>query len=96
MGSLVVGLMAGRVHASTSRFNSNILDRDKTYEEDLRWEAADDKAVTPARFMRWMHGSRGSAVFDTPNQPTSTEFVPIVGAKDGQFRALGAIAFKFK
>lgn len=89
---LFLGLGVTRARAESPRATSSILDRDRTYEEDLRWEASDDKTITPARFFRWVSGMRGAAVFATT---TPAEFQPIVNVHDSQVRAVATIAIKF-
>jgi hypothetical protein len=68
------------------------LQRDPTLENNLRWEASDDQAITPARVIRYLMGMRGSQVFDSQSP---IEFVPIVNVKDSRVRAIAAIAYKF-
>jgi hypothetical protein len=68
-----------------------LLQRDETYEQNLRWEASADKNVTPAKVMRWIMGLRGQAL----SAPSSTEFQPIFKTENGHIRAVAAIAFKF-
>jgi hypothetical protein len=64
---------------------------DQTYDADLKYEASADKAITPAKVMRWIMGLRGQVV----SAPSRTEFQPIINAHDGQIRYVAAIAFKF-
>ena len=68
-----------------------LLLRDATYERDLQWEASADKAITPAKVIRWIMGLRGQIV----TAPSQTEFQPIVNAHDGQMLFVAALAYKF-
>ena len=92
LSSAALGVMAGAVWANPSGRESAVVPRDQTYEQNLRWEASDDKDVTPAKVLRWLHGARGNDVFTSPS---STEFVPIVHAHDGHVTVVAAIAYKF-
>lgn len=92
MITVVLGLMAGTLWAASNGEGSSILSRDKTYEQNLRWEASDDQAVTPARVIRWLWGARGSDVFATV---TPAEFQPIVNVYNSRVRAVATIAIKF-
>ena len=67
------------------------LDRDTTYEQNLRWENSADKNVTPAKVMRWITHLRGhSAAIPSP-----TEFQPIVHVNNSRIHLVAAIAYKF-
>jgi hypothetical protein len=68
------------------------IQRDATFEENLRWEASEDQAITPARVIRYMMGMRGSKIFTSD---ASAEFIPIVNVYDSRYRIVAAIAFKF-
>jgi hypothetical protein len=91
LGFAVLTLSAGAACADTVNQGRAPLDRDTTYEQDLRWENSADKTVTPAKVIRWMMGMRGSQI----NPPGPTEFQPIVNAHDGQLRVVAALAYKF-
>jgi hypothetical protein len=84
-------LMAVRAGASPMATGRVPLERDQTYEQDLRYESSADQTVTPAKVIRWIMGLRGQVV----PAPRPTEFQPIVNAHDGHIRLIAAIAFKF-
>ena len=89
--ALGLSLFAGAVHASPINDGKTILDRDTTYEQNLKWEASNDKTITPQKVIRWMMSFRGQPV----GAPPRTEVQPIVNAHDGQVRLVAAIAYKF-
>ncbi len=64
---------------------------DRSYEAALRYEASADKAVTPAKVIRWLLQRQGQSV----GAPSSTEFLPIVNVHDSKVRLIAAIAYKF-
>src|ERR1039457_1495214 len=88
----VLCLMTGNLWAASSDADSGILHRDKTYEQNLRWEASDDKTITPSRVLRWLRGARGAALFAAV---TPAEFQPIVNVQNTRIRAVATIAYKF-
>jgi len=87
----IISLVSGAVGTSAAVDGKTILDRDSTYEQNLRWEASPDKTITPGKVIRWMLSLRGQ----TLAPPSKTEFQPIVNAHDGQTRFIAAIAYKF-
>ena len=96
IGFLIVSLVltnlcAGVAWAFDTNKETAPLDRDITYEQNLRWEAGPDKTITPAKVLRWMTSLRGQ----TPSAPSNTEFVPIVNVHDSRVRIIAAIAYKF-
>jgi hypothetical protein len=93
---LIAGLCAGWLatptwSAPSSRGNP-LVQRDATYEQNLRWEASTDKTITPSKVLRWMRGLRDSAVF---SGPSPAEFQPIVNVYNSRVRVLATIAYKF-
>ncbi len=88
---IILSLLTGSAWASSSNQGRTTLDRDATYEQDLRWEASADKTITPTKVLRWVMSLRGQTV----SVPSQTEFQPIVNAHDGHVRFLAVIAFKF-
>jgi hypothetical protein len=84
--------MAGKAWADSNESENAIVQRDSTYEQNLRWNASDDQAITPARVIRYMMGMRGSQVY---NSPSNTDFVPIVNVNQSRVRVIAAIAYKF-
>lgn len=89
---LVLGLMTGKVWADPAARGRVPIQRDSTLEENLRWEASDDQAITPARVLRYLMGMRGPQVFASKS---STDFVPIVNVYDSRVRVIAAISYKF-
>ena len=89
--SVFLSLLAGNAAAASSEEGSVPMERDRTYEQNLRWENGPDKTVTPAKVIRWMMSLRGQTVA----APSSTEFQPIVNAHDGHVRLVAAFAYKF-
>ena len=92
MSTAAVGLMTGPLWAASNDPESGIVRRDKTYEQNLRWEASDDKTITPSRVIRWLHGARDSDIFAAV---TPAEFQPIVNVENTRVRAVATIAYKF-
>jgi hypothetical protein len=92
MSTAAVGLMTGTLWAASNDQDSSIIRRDKTYEQNLRWEASDDKTITPSRVIRWLRGARGAAIFATV---TPAEFQPIVNVENTRVRVIATIAYKF-
>src|ERR1051326_8736975 len=88
---LILGLLTGGAWAASSAPEKTPLRRDATYEENLRWQASDDRTITPTRVIRWMRGVRGSAVFAAV---TPAEFQPLVNVENTKVRVVGTIAFK--
>ena|ERR1019366_3129538 len=92
LSSMVIAQVAQAAMAfSDDTHGRTLLLRDATYERDLQWEASADKAITPAKVIRWMMGLHGQIL----RAPSQTEFQPIVNAHDGQVRLIAAIAYKF-
>ncbi len=92
LSSMVIALAAQPAMASSDDSHGRmLLLRDATYERDLQWEASADKAITPAKVIRWMMGLHGQIL----SAPSQTEFQPIVNAHNGQVRLIAAIAYKF-
>ena len=87
----LLALLSGAAGASSLSQGNTVLDRDTTYEQNLRWEASNDKTITPQKVIRWMLSMRGQ----TLTAPPKTEFQPIVNAHDGQMLFVAAIAYKF-
>jgi hypothetical protein len=92
MSTLVLGLVAGEVWATSADSDSAIVHRDTTYEQNLRWNASEDQAITPARVIRYMMGMRGAQVF---NSRSNADFVPIVNVNQSRVRVIAAINYKF-
>jgi hypothetical protein len=90
-GSAMICLTAQVGRADYDTRGRSLLIRDATYERDLQWEASADKAITPAKVIRWIMGMRGQTV----SAPSATEFQPIVQSHNGQSIYVAAIAFKF-
>ncbi len=88
---ILASLLSKGAWASPTNQGRAPLDRDTTYEQNLKWESSADKAITPAKVIRWMMSFRGQ----TLAAPSRTEFQPIVNAHDGQVRLIAAIAYKF-
>jgi len=91
LGSCTICLATQVGWASPESQGRMLLLRDATYERDLQWEASADKAITPAKVIRWIMGLHGEIL----SAPSPTEFQPIVNAHDGQVRIIAAIAYKF-
>jgi len=91
LSSVILGLLTSGAWADTLNQGRTILDRDATYEQDLRWEASPDKTITPAKVLRWVTQLRGQAV----SAPSPTEFQPIVNVYNSHVRLVAAIAYKF-
>lgn len=69
------------------------LHRDSLYEQSLRYENSVDKAITPARALRWVRSMMGGHV-DT-REPV-TEFRPIVNASEtAGLKVLATVVYKF-
>ncbi len=90
-GILFTSLLSREVCATDVGQGRVPLDRDTTYEQNLKRENGADKTVTPAKVIRWMMNMRGQQA----PAPSSTEFVPIVNAHDGHIRLVAALAYKF-
>ena len=91
LGSFVICLASQAGWAYSENFGRTLLQRDATYERDLQWEASADKAVTPAKVIRWIMGMRGQTV----SAPSPIEFQPIINSHNGQSIYVAAIAYKF-
>ena len=92
LGSTISILMASPSWVVAASQGRTLLQRDATYEENLRWSASADQAITPGKVIRWMMGIRGSQIFS--GGPT-TEFQPIVHVNNYGMRLIAAIAIKF-
>lgn len=79
-------------YSSDSSDNLSILQRDREYEQALRLQASPDKAITPAKVLRWISALAGHAMLTAPSQ---TEFQPIVNVRDSHVRIIAQIAYKF-
>src|SRR4051812_10903958 len=92
---LGLGLAAG-AQAETPVYTrtdmSALLQRDATYEQNLRFMASADTAITPARVLRWMSSLMGHRVI---SRPSNFEFQPIVRVHDSQEQVIAQIAYKF-
>ena len=91
LSSAVLSLASHAAWASPTSQGRVPLFLDETYDADLKWEASADKAITPAKVLRWIMGLRGQIV----TAPSPTEFQPIVNAHNGYVQIIAAIAFKF-
>ena len=88
---MFLSLLARPAHADSTNTGRMPIDRDRTYEHNLQWEAGADKTITPAKVIRYFMGLRGQ----TLPPPSPTEFQPIVNAHNGQLLLVAAIAYKF-
>src|SRR5262249_46248415 len=68
------------------------LQRDATYEQNLRFTSGPDTAITPAKVLRWINSLMGHTDF---GPPSNFEFQPIVRAHDNQQQLIAQIAYKF-
>ncbi len=68
-----------------------VVRRDYTYEQDLRWQAGADQAITPAKVLRWLRGMTQTQILSS----STPEFQPIVNVHNSRVRLIAAIAFKF-
>jgi hypothetical protein len=68
------------------------LQRDASYELNLKYAASIDTAITPARVLRWISSLRGQTDF---GKPSSFEFQPVVHAHDHQNEIIAQFAYKF-
>jgi len=92
MSTVALGFMSGVAWAASNGQDNPIVRRDRTYEQNLRWEASEDQTITPSRVIRWMRGARGAAIFATVSP---AEFQPIVNVYNSRVRVIAAIAYKF-
>ncbi len=90
IGAVFACLLSSRAGAAIQGQTAPI-GRDRTYEQNLRWENSADKTITPAKVIRYMLSLRGR----TLSAPSSTEFQPKVDANNSQLRVVGEIAYKF-
>jgi hypothetical protein len=67
-------------------------ERDRSYEQALRYEASADKTITPAKVLRWFNSFLGHSVV---SKPSATEFQPIVNVQNSRVRVVAALAYKF-
>jgi hypothetical protein len=88
--------LAGSAHAESAIYTrtdmSNLLQRDATYEQNLRYLASADTAITPARVLRWMSGLMGHRVIA---RPSDFEFQPVLRVHDSQKQIVAQLAYKF-
>ena len=68
------------------------LSRDTDYEQNLKYLASPDTAITPAKVLRWIDSMLGYA---PSSKPSNVEFQPILRVHDSQQQILGQIAYKF-
>jgi hypothetical protein len=87
---MLIPAVSGAVMAQSP----SVVQRDRNYEQALRWEASADKAMTPARFLRWTRSLFGNGPQTT--HESDLEFRPVVKASEtyGK-RFLATIAYKF-
>jgi hypothetical protein len=87
---MLIPAVSGAVMAQSP----SVVQRDRNYEQALRWEASADKAMTPARFLRWTRSLFGSA--EQTAKESTFEFRPIVKANEtyGK-RVLATVVYKF-
>src|SRR5881392_1876058 len=69
------------------------INRDAEYEQNLRFMAAADQAITPAKVLRWLRGL-GDPV-KAFSGGTRTEFRPMFNADQDQVEILAAFSYKF-
>ena len=84
------GLRAEALNVSPSAVIQ--LNRDVDFEQNLKYLASADTAITPARVLRWVNSLMGHSA---AVQPSNFEFQPIVRVHDSQKQVLGQIALKF-
>jgi len=90
---LVLGCIQGvAAQSAVDSTSTNWLNRDQAYEQDLRYLAGPDTAITPAKVLRWVSSLMGHPMLSAPS---NTEFQPIVEAHDTRVRILACIAYKF-
>lgn len=85
-------LLQAQTTSSVSQSSIVRLQRDPTYEQDLKYIASPDTAITPAKVFRWMNSLMGNTSLGTPS---NLEFQPIVRAHDSRKEVIGQIAYKF-
>jgi hypothetical protein len=79
--------------AAADPHGETLFNRDQEYEQNLRYSARADKAITPARVLRWLRGV-GDPVKAFTEGPR-TEFRPIVKANESQVQVIAAVSYKF-
>ncbi len=75
--------------ASSSRLQ---LQRDPVYEQNLRYLASADTAITPAKVLRWVNSLMGHA---SRRAPSNIDFEPIFRAHDNQQQIIAQLDYKF-
>ena len=88
----LVGALNASALGSFSPASIIRLDRDFTYEQNLKYLASADTAITPTRVLRWISSLTGHAPKSTPS---NFEFQPIFRANDTQTQIIAQIAYKF-
>jgi hypothetical protein len=89
---ITLGLMTSLSWSASAGQGRVAIQRDPTLEENLRWEASEDQAITPARVIRYLMGMRGVQVFQSQSP---ADFVPIVNVNNSRVRIIAAITYKF-
>jgi hypothetical protein len=91
--SVVFGLLLSAATLSQASSRSIVrLHRDTTYEQNLRYSASVDNAITPARVLRWMRGMMG---YSTRTRPSNLEFQPVLNVHDSRKQIVAQFAYKF-
>ena len=91
LSTMVAAVFTAAVSMTARADSRATFTQDRTYEAYLHYQANPDKALTPARVIRWLLQMNGRQV----GPPSSTEFQPIVQVHDSQVRAIATIAYKF-
>jgi len=86
-------LLAVPLTLTTPASAGDLLHRDRTYEQYLRYEASMDKAITPARVLRWMRTSL-LGLSDTGKE-SNIEFRLVVHANETSRQVLATFVYKF-
>lgn len=86
---LTLVALASQIAAASKTLTT--FEHDFAYEQALRYEASADKAITPAKVIRWLTLRSGG----NPGAPSSTEFVPTVDMNESKMRIMAAVAYKF-
>ena len=85
----------GFLGAQTERMSPSSviqLQRDSLYEQNLKYQASVDTAITPARVLRWLRSMGGKTDLGAAS---SFEFQPILTVNDQQEQIVGQFAYKF-
>jgi hypothetical protein len=85
---------AGSLYAQDNASPSTrlTLQRDTVYEQYLQYQASPDKAITPAKVLRWVNSLMGHT---SVGLPSNFEFQPIVRANENQKQVIAQFAYKF-